>query len=59
MTTRSRIVERYTRPGQLARRGSRSVFGSPSLNLRGPETVDAILHGQARKAWLEVRGDAR
>lgn len=63
MMTLSRTVERTARPGLLAGQESRSISGSPSLNLGGPEAMDTILHarltGQARKAWLEVRGDER
>jgi hypothetical protein len=55
----SRTAERSARPGQLDRQESRSISSFPRLNLGGQEIVDALLHGQARKAWLEVRGDER
>lgn len=49
----------YARPGRQARRGSESIFVCPGLKLRGSQEMDALLHGQARKAWTEVRGEAR
>jgi hypothetical protein len=63
VTTLPRTMKRYARPGLLAGQESRSISGSPSLNLGGLEAMDAILHagltGQARKAWLEVRGEEK
>ena len=57
--TRSPALKSYARPGRPARRGSESIFTVESLNLRGSQEMDALLHGQARKTWTEARGDAR